>query len=84
MCVGIEEQETIISIERTCDIMRFYTTDREMMAKLDKYYPRTKEHKTKGGYIVAVEYELPKSILYHCLQYGGFLRYTKQISLIPE
>ena len=29
--VAIDEQETIITAERTSDKMRFYTTDREMV-----------------------------------------------------
>lgn len=34
--IALEDQETVISFSRTCDVATVWTTDRTMMNKLDK------------------------------------------------
>ena len=58
----IDEQETVIQWYRTNDAAMIYTSDRTMITKLDKIYPRRKELYDHGK-IYAVEYEIATSLL---------------------
>mgnify|MGYP000911517822 CR=1 FL=1 len=60
--LSIEEQETVICIERSTGIAHIYTSDTRMVTKLDKKYERTNEYRNQDG-ITAVEYEVPESFI---------------------
>lgn len=62
MYIPVEEQETVIQIDRTGDIARVYSTDATMINKLDKKYARHKVHK-QNRKIVGVEYRVDKRLL---------------------
>ena len=62
MYIPVEEQETVIQIDRTGDIARVYSTDSTMINKLDKKYPRHKVHK-QSRKVIGVEYRINKRLL---------------------
>lgn len=58
----IQEQETIITWYRTDTQATIYTSDRKMMTKLDKMYPRIKQLYDHNK-IYAVEYALAPTLI---------------------
>lgn len=62
MTIPIDEQETVIQMDRNGDYARIYTTDALVIAKLDKIYDRYKVHKN-GRRIVGVEYRPAKKLI---------------------
>lgn len=62
MYIPVEEQETVIQIDRAGDMARVYSTDATMINKLDKKYARYKTHK-QSRKIVGVEYRVNKRLL---------------------
>lgn len=62
MAIPTDEQETVVQYDRNGDTMTIYTSDLTQMTRLDKIYPRHKEHKN-GGEVVAVEYVTDKGLL---------------------
>lgn len=62
MAIPVVEQETVVQYNRDGETATIYTTDTTQMTKLDKIYPRHKEHKN-GGEVVAVEYVVDKGLV---------------------
>ena len=60
--VPIDEQETVIQIDRQTGIAKIYTSDARIKTRLDKIYDRTCVHRMAGR-IVAVEYQVPESLI---------------------
>ena len=67
--IPVDEQETVVQVDRRADTARIYTTDTRDMNKLDKIYPRVEEHHCEGK-IVAVEYEVPR----RCISYRSLAK----------
>lgn len=63
MSIPIYEQETTINFSRDEINANLWTCDSTMITKLDKIYPRSKEHKDEDGNVWAVEYEMDKTLL---------------------
>ena len=58
----INEQETVICIERSTGIAHIATSDTRMMTKLDKKYERKEEHSNEDG-VTEVMYEVPEAFI---------------------
>ena len=58
----INEQETVICIERITGIAHIATSDTRMMTKLDKKYARKEEHFNEDG-VTEVMYEVPETFI---------------------
>jgi len=62
MYIPVEEQETVVQIDRQTKMARIYTTDSRVICKLDKIYDRFKVHK-QNRKIVGVEYQVPENMI---------------------
>lgn len=60
--IPVNEQETVIVIDRETRRATVYTTDTRYMNKLDKLYER-KSARMNGGKIAALEYEVDEKLL---------------------
>lgn len=60
--ISLNEQETVITIDRETGIASIYTTDTRYMNKLDKIYER-KNVRRNNGKIVALEFEVPAQMI---------------------
>ena len=60
--LSIEEQETVVQIDRQTKKAVIYTSDTRVMNKLDKKYERAKEHRSDGR-IVALEFHVPEALI---------------------
>lgn len=60
----LEEQETVITFDKSSDLMNIYTADKGMMAKLDKLpaYERHNVYRSEGK-IVAADYRADKRLI---------------------
>lgn len=58
----VNEQETVITIDRETRRATIYTSDTRYINKLDKRYERTREH-INNGKIAAVEYEVDEKLI---------------------
>lgn len=58
----VNEQETVITIDRETRRATIYTSDTRYINKLDKRYERTREH-INNGKIAAVEYEVDEKLV---------------------
>ena len=58
----VNEQETVITIDRETRRATIYTSDTRYINKLDKRYKRTREH-INNGKIAAVEYEVDEKLI---------------------
>lgn len=63
MSIPINEQETTINYSRVDQSFNVWTSDQTLITKLDKKYPRFKEHTDKTGFVWAVEYVGDKDLL---------------------
>ena len=69
MGLTLEEQETHISIERTCNVAKIYTTDLRYMTKLDKLTENSPEFwkftgsETMQGEVISKTYECPAKFI---------------------
>ena len=59
-----DEQETVITWDKSTSLLHIYTADPSLMRRLNglKSYTKTKEHK-QGGKVIAAEYEAEKKLL---------------------
>jgi hypothetical protein len=57
-CIGTNEQETVIRMDRATGLTTIYTTDTRHMNKLDKIYERTREER-EDGKIYALGFTVP-------------------------
>ncbi len=62
MYIPVEEQETVIQIDRLTRMARIYTTDARVITKLDKQYDRYMVHK-QDRRIIGVEYQVPENLI---------------------
>lgn len=62
MSISIEDQETVIQLNRTSYNMTIWTSDTTYMTKLDKIYPSVVQYDTDGN-IIAKTYEVNKKLL---------------------
>ena len=60
--IPVNEQETVIVIDRETRRATIYTTDTRYMNKLDKIYKR-KNTRLNDGKIAALEYEVPEKLV---------------------
>ena len=58
----VNEQETVITIDRETRRATIYTSDTRYINKLDKRYERVREHRNCDG-ITAVEYEVDEKLI---------------------
>lgn len=58
----VNEQETVITIDRETRRATIYTSDTRYINRLDKRYERTREH-INNGKIAAVEYEVDEKLI---------------------
>ena len=58
----VNEQETVITIDRETRRATIYTSDTRYINKLDKRYERTREH-INNGKLAAVEYEVDEKLI---------------------
>lgn len=58
----VNEQETVITIDRETRRATIYTSDTRYINKLDKRYERTREH-INNGKIAAVEYDVDEKLI---------------------
>ena len=58
----VNEQETVITIDRETRRATIYTSDTRYINKLDKRYERTREH-VNNGKLAAVEYEVDEKLI---------------------
>ena len=58
----VNEQETVITIDRETRRATIYTSDTRYSNKLDKRYERTREH-VNNGKLAAVEYEVDEKLI---------------------
>ena len=58
----IEEQETVVQLDRQTKIATIYTSDSRLMNRLSKKYECTKEHRNEGK-VVALEFKVPESYI---------------------
>lgn len=61
--LSLEEQETIINIERLSDVAHIYTCDARYINKLDKLVEASDEWKCVGQDEVSKEYECPVGLI---------------------
>lgn len=65
MGLTMEEQETVITFDRSSNVMNIYTADRFLMERLDKLpsiYRKWREQK-KEGVVVSADYKAEKRFL---------------------
>ena len=58
----VEEQETVVQLDRQTRIATIYTSDSRLMNRLSKKYECTKEHRNEGK-VVALEFKVPESYI---------------------
>lgn len=58
----VNEQETVITIDRETRRATIYTSDTRYINRLDKRYERTREH-INNGKIAAVEYDVDEKLI---------------------
>lgn len=62
MSIPTDEQETIVQYDRNGDTATIFTSDVTQMTRLDKIYPRHREHRNADG-LTAVEYVIDKGLV---------------------
>lgn len=62
MSIPTIEQETIVQYNRDGSTATIYTSDSTQMTRLDKIYPRHREHRNADG-LTAVEYVIDKGLV---------------------
>lgn len=58
----VEEQETVVQLDRQTKIATIYTSDSRLMNRLSKKYECTKEHRNEGK-VVTLEFKVPESYI---------------------
>lgn len=68
--VSLDEQETVINMQRSSDIAEIYTTDRTMMTKLDRlvndnpdWNLKQEDRLQNDGTVVSKVYTCPKKLI---------------------